>query len=269
MELLIAAVVMFLLAVIVGFLGCRIFRCCRPVAKKEVAHALPRVPAAERPTDEIDERIFQAMCTPPMWFLAIAFSVSIGLAQDVAPVSPDVNETAGYVPIEKRVRPDRDRKHRHDEPMPQPDQQPGEGESVVIDPDFGELVVEPVESHADREARKKAHAEALRLKHEEQERHRAELEKQRREQEEYDLAHPKPAAPTGLFGFVWSWVIGPSLWAICAPFMWIITLIKWGGIIVLLIILALLATAIVFFGSAAVAACRWCWRKTCAIWSRT
>lgn len=242
MDLFIVAIAVFVVAAIIGYVGCKCCPSCRGAGRGDVKTLA-----------------FLLMCV---------VAASTALAQDVA--------TEGYVPIEKRVRPDRpakpDRHHKHDTdeptPAPQPDQQPGEGETVVVDPDFGEPVVEPIEGREEREAKRREREEAIKRHHEEQERHRAEQEKLRQEQEAYDRAHPKPAAPTGLGGFVWSWVIGPSLAMMFGSVAWFFTLSKWTLFFFLLIVLALIGTIVVFFGSAVALACRWCWRKIGSMWSR-
>jgi hypothetical protein len=161
---------------------------------------------------------------------------------------------------------ERHRKHgrNHDQPSPKPDRQPDEEESITPDEtpdetDADELA--PVEGHEERDARKKRH-------HEERERHQAEIEKQRREQEEYDRVHPKPVQPTGVFGFLWSWVVWPVLGTVLGPCMWFFTLSKWVIILTLLILSGMLITAIVFFGSVALSACSWLWGRIRSIWSK-
>jgi hypothetical protein len=163
---------------------------------------------------------------------------------------------------ERHADRERHRKHGRNHDELRPDQEPGEGESVVTPDDADTDEIAPVEGREEREARRRRH-------HEEQERHRLELERQQRDREEYERLHPKPVEPTGVIGFLWSWVVWPVLGSIAAPFMWFFSLSKWVIIIALLVLAVMIVTAVVFFGSVALSVCSWLWRRTSRIWTKS
>lgn len=172
----------------------------------------------------------------PFVVVAIVIAALSLAANGQEPQAIESDDVSTYVPIEKRTK-HHDRKH--------------DDQSDAVTPD-----AEPVESLAEREKRRRAKEEAEKNRHLEQERHQHEKNKEAERHAEEEAKHPQPAKP-GLFGWLFSWTIGPVVGAVFPGIGTLLSFIKWAWWVILLTVVLIVAVVCIFCGSTCLACIHW------------